>query len=97
MASSVTQKLKDLIGVIAGDESTAAGDYFVNMLLSLDSRGCPGLDSEGCHTVEFFLCRHIDGAIQRAEHAAAVCRRGVGVALDLAHVGEGIVDVAAVF
>ena len=66
MASSVTQKLKDLIGVIAGDESTAAGDDFVNMLLSLDSRGCPRLDSEGCHAVEFFLRCHIDGEIGRA-------------------------------
>ena len=67
------------------------------MLLSLDSRGCPRTDSESDHTVEFLLCRHIDRAVKCAEHTAAVRRGGVGVALDLAHVGEGVVDVAAVF
>jgi len=97
MLSPVTKELQNLIRIVAGDERSAAGDYFVNVLLSLDSCGCPGLDPEGCHTVEFFLRCHVDGAIQRAEHAAAVGAGGVGVALDLAHVGEGVVDVAAVF
>jgi len=97
MLSPVTKELQDLIGVITGDERAAAGDDLVNVLLSLDSRGCPGLDPEGCHAVEFFLGRHIDGAVERTEHTAAVGAGGVGVALDLAHVGEGIIDVAAVF
>ena len=97
MLSPVTKELQNLIRIVAGDKRSAAGDYFVNVLLSLDSRGCPGLNSEGCHTVEFFLRCHIDGAIQRAEHAAAVGAGGVGIALDLAHMGEGVVDVAAVF
>ena len=96
MTSSVAQKLQNLIGVIAGDESAAAGDYFVDVLLSFDSCGCPGLNSEGCHTIEFFLRCHIDRAVKRAEHTAAVSRGGVGVALDLAHVSEGVIDMAAV-
>ena len=97
MLSSVSQERKDLIGIIASDKLAAAGDDLVNVLLSLDSRGGPRTDSESDHTVEFLLRRHIDRAVECAEHTATVRRGGVGVALDLAHVGEGVVDVAAVF
>ena len=68
MASSLAQEFEDLVGVVAGDELTAAGDDLVDVLLSLDSRGCPRLNAECRHTVEFFLCRHIDRAVQRAEN-----------------------------
>ena len=96
MASSLAQKLQNLIGVIAGDENAAAGDDLVNVLLCLYSRGCPGLDAEGRHTVEFLLRCHIDRAVERAEHTAAVCRIGIRIALYLAHMGQRIVDMAAV-
>ena len=97
MLSSEAEEGEDLVGVIAGYESAARGDDLVNVLLSLDSRGCPGLNAESRHTVKFLLCCHVDRAIQRAEHAAAVSGGGVGVTLNLAHMSEGVVDVAAVF
>ena len=96
MLSPISQELQNLIGVIAGDESAAAGDDFVNVLLGLDSCGCPGLYPEGCHAVKLFLRCHVDRAVERTEHAAAVCGGSIGIALNLAHVGEGIVDVAAI-
>ena len=97
MTFSVAQEREDLVGVVAGDERAAASNDLVNVLLRFYACGCPGLDAESRHTVEFLLRRHIDRAVKCAEHTTAVCRGGVGVALDLAHVGEGIVDVAAVF
>ena len=96
MFSSISKERKYFIGVIAGDKRSAAGDDLVNVLLSFYSRGCPRLDAESRHTVEFLLGCHIDRAIQRTEHATAVCGGSVGVVLDLAHMGEGVVDVTAV-
>ena len=96
MFSSITQELQNLIRIVAGNEGSSAGDDFVNVLLSFNSRGCPRLYSESDHTVEFLLGRHIDGAIERAEHTTAVCGGGVWVVLNLAHMGEGIINMAAV-
>ena len=85
MLSSEAEEGEDLVGIIAGNESTAASDDFVNVLLSLNSRGCPRLYSESYHTVEFLLRCHIDRAPEGAEHTAAVSRGRVRVARDLAH------------
>ena len=74
MLSSFAKEGEYLIGVIACDERAAAGDDLINVLARFYSRGCPGFYAEGCHAVEFFLRCHIDRAVKRAEHTAAVSR-----------------------